>query len=94
MPSDPKVVTTQIIQMVEQYVWKELDDARKYGNRTPLDESGIWSLHRLCAEIYSIGFRDGEFVEAERQRYIAQRAIRSPRAHDATATRDTPHQQD
>jgi hypothetical protein len=68
MPGEPQIVTREVVDMVEEYVYKELSDAEKYDNRTPLDESGIWSLHRLVAKAYMIGWRDGEFLESERSR--------------------------
>lgn len=74
MPANPpQVVTTEVVSLVEEYVWRELNDAEKYENSELLDESGIWSLHRLAAEIYGKGFRDGEFVESERQRRSSYR---------------------
>lgn len=66
-PVEPRVV----VEQVEQYVDEELRDARKYENSTPLDESGVGSLHRLAANIYAIGFADGE--SASRERELARR---------------------
>lgn len=51
-----RILTAEVVQMVEEYVYKELSDAEKYENRSPLDESGIWSLHALAAEIYAAAF--------------------------------------
>ena len=62
---------TDICQMVETYVYKELDDARKFDNSEPLDESGIWSLHQLARRIYARGVEDG--VRQEQTRTNAQR---------------------
>lgn len=63
-----RVVTQAVVQQVEEYIYSELSDAAKYENRTPLDESGIWSLHALAARIYQLGFDDGERIESERAR--------------------------
>lgn len=64
--SDPRIEPQDIIQMVESYVGKELNDAEKYTNREPFDDSGVWSLHALAAKIYARGFEDGERAERER----------------------------
>ena len=66
--SDAIPVPEKVVQDVEQYIYDELASASKYANRTPLDESGIWSLHRLAARIYQLGFDAGERIEAERGR--------------------------
>ncbi len=71
--TDAIPVTQQVAQAVEEYVDSELSDAAKYENRTPLDESGIRSLHRLAARIYQMGYDAGERVESERNRYGARR---------------------
>lgn len=68
-PPEPATVAS----MVEQYVYGELADAEKYDNRTPLDESGIYSLHRLAAEIYAVGWRDGDAAGSEREHKAARR---------------------
>lgn len=64
--SDPRIEPQDIIQMVESYVGKELNDAEKFVNREPFDNSGVWSLHALAARIYARGFEDGEQAESER----------------------------
>ena len=46
----------EIVQLVEGYVGKELRDAEQYDNRTPLDSSGVYSLHLLAAEIYAVAW--------------------------------------
>ena len=66
-------VPTEVIRAVEEYVYSELSDAEKYDNSSPLDESGIWSLHRLAACIYQMGFAAGELAESERQHHVHQR---------------------
>lgn len=69
-----RVVTQAVVQQVEEYIYSELSDE----NRTPLDESVIWSLHALAAGIYQLGFDDGERVESARAR--AQRLRERDRA--------------
>ena len=49
-----------IVDLVEDYIRRELAEVEKYSNRTPLDDSGIYSLHRLAAAIYAEGFQAGE----------------------------------
>lgn len=66
MPATP--VSSDVVQSVEQYVYRELADAKKYDNRAPLDESGIFSLHRLVAEAYARGWDDGERVAVQKER--------------------------
>lgn len=62
-----------VVQAVDRYVRNELHDARHYDNRSPLDESGVYSLHLLAAEIYALAWdeatRAAEFrVNAMRTR--------------------------
>lgn len=77
-PRAPRIVSGAVAQLVEEYVSSELSDKAKYDNRTPLDESGIWSLHTLAATIYALAFNDGARVEATRnhaERMRAQEAV-------------------
>lgn len=62
-------VPVSVVATVEDYVERELADAKQYTNRSPLDESGIWTLHRLAAAIYQMGFDDGLTVQAERSHH-------------------------
>ena len=66
---EPKVIA----DLVEAFVNDEHDDVRKYTNRTPLDESSVWTLHQLAAEIYGLGFLDGARTEEARQQGRRQR---------------------
>lgn len=68
MATESNVEPYPVVQLVEQYVDDELQQARKYDNRTPLDESGVYSLHCLAAKIYSAGYMDGGNALAERAR--------------------------
>lgn len=68
------IETQDVAQRVEWYVDGELRDAEKYTNRTPLDDSGVYSLHRLAAEVYALGWREGfraadEHARGRRQRH-------------------------
>jgi hypothetical protein len=71
-------VPADLVAEVERYVDGELADARKYDNREPLDDSGVWSLHRLIASAYQRGYDDGQrSADAEfrgRQQRAADRA--------------------
>lgn len=67
----------EIVDLVEDYVRRELADVEKYSNRTPLDDSGIYSLHRLAAAIYADGFQAGEQAAEIRavQRLLRMKAV-------------------
>lgn len=66
-------VPADMVREVESYVTDELAAAEQYDNRNPLDESGVWSLHRMVARVYARGFNDGSIVEAERAHGQARR---------------------
>lgn len=72
MKIEPNIVTREIVEMVDEYAQSEIADAAKYANSEPLDESGIFSLHRLAARIYAHGFHDGE--TAAQTRALGERA--------------------
>lgn len=72
--SDARILPAQLVQAVEMWVDRELDAAEKYDNREPLDESGIFSLHRLAAEVYAAGFEDGDRAATERHHGERRRA--------------------
>lgn len=73
MSDEARISPASVVQAAEDYVESELTDAARYDNRTPLDESGIWSLHRLAAAIYAIGWADGERASVTRLRAAQQR---------------------
>jgi hypothetical protein len=62
-----------IAEMVESFVDSEHEDDRKYENRTPLDESGVWTLHQLAGRIYAAGFDEGSRTTEVRGRGRRQR---------------------
>jgi len=66
---EPKAV----VDLVEEFVDDEHRDAGKWANRTPLDESGVFALHRMAADIYAAGFEEGERTEEARGRGRRQR---------------------
>lgn len=66
--NDNAIEPQQVIQLVEDYVRKELDSAERYENSTPLDSSGVWSLHQLARDVYALGVKDGTQQEAARGR--------------------------
>ena len=70
MKTEPHIVTPEVVRLVDEYVSAELADAKKYSNSTPLDESGVFSLHRLAAEIYAHGYSDGSSVEMVRHQGV------------------------
>lgn len=77
-----RIEPASVVQMVEEYAYKELSDAEKYDNREPLDESGIYSLHMLAAQVYAAGFEDGERAATQRESNSRQR-LRDQRSRDA-----------
>lgn len=68
MPAEHIVVPREVAEAVERYVARELADQRKYENRSPLDEAGVYELHVLGAMIYAAGFNDGDRVAEVRAR--------------------------
>jgi hypothetical protein len=74
----------RIAALVEDYVDRAHDHAAKYDNSTPLDESGVWSLHELAATIYEAGFADGAAVQGIREQGLRQRR-RDAEARDKAA---------
>lgn len=57
---------TNIIQTVDMWIDKQLNDAAKYDNCELLDSSSCWSLHQLARTIYAHGVADGAMQERER----------------------------
>lgn len=62
----------QVIERVEYYVRRELNDFEQYENRKPFDESGVWSLHQLARDVYALGVADG--CNQEMLRFSGQQA--------------------
>lgn len=58
-------VPLSIVQRVVGYVRSERNDAEKYDNRTPLDDSGVYSLHALTQQVYAEGWEAGYFAALE-----------------------------
>jgi hypothetical protein len=75
MVIEPKAIA----ELVEDYVSDEYADVRKFDNRALLDESGIWTLHQMAADIYAAGFRDGAFTEETCDRGKRQRKFDAAR---------------
>lgn len=71
--SEHRIEPQEVIDLVEDYVMSELSNAEKYSNRKPLDESGIFDLHRLAAEIYAAGWKAGDFAAATREARVQAR---------------------
>lgn len=76
-----------VVNLVDQFIDKELTDAEKYDSRTPLDDSGAWSLHRIAAQIYAMGYADGDMSAAEQ----ARAAYRRSREASTTPTNGDDH---
>lgn len=69
--SDNMIEPPNVIHLVDHYIDQEVRDAERYENRTPLDDSGAWSLHQLARDIYALGVADG--AEQARARAGSQR---------------------
>lgn len=54
------IVTPEVVALVDEHVRSEVDQARKYDNREPLDESGIFALHLLAAQVFAKGYELGQ----------------------------------
>jgi len=67
------VEPSEIADLIESYVNDTHDKASRFDNSTPLDESGIWTLHRLAADIYALGFLAGSRAEDTRWRGVVRR---------------------
>ena len=72
----PQIEPREVVELVDSYVDEELHDRQKYTNREPLDESGVYSLHLLAADIYALGYSAGEQAEGARARNRQRRADR------------------
>jgi hypothetical protein len=79
MTVEPKAIA----DLVEEFVNDEHRDAGKWENRTPLDESGVFSLHRMAADIYAAGFEEGLRTSEARERGTRQREFDADRAAKA-----------
>lgn len=66
--SESIIEPREVAEAVERYVDSELADARKFENRRPLDDGGVWELHRLAAKVFALGFEAGEQVGEIRAR--------------------------
>lgn len=62
-----------IVTAVDMYVDSELRDAGRYSNRRPLDESGIYRLHVLAAQIYATAWDDATRAAESRRSARRQR---------------------
>ena len=66
--SESIIEPREVAEAVERYVAEELANVAKYENRKPLDDSAVWSLHRLAANLFALGFEAGEQVAEVRAR--------------------------
>lgn len=69
MSVEPK----EIAALIEAFVSDEHASVRKYENRELLDESSVWTLHQLAADIYEAGFDEGTRTHEARERGRRQR---------------------
>lgn len=73
MSRDHIIEPTDIVELVEHHIDGERADVRNYDNREFLDESGVFGLHRLAADIYARGYEAGERSERLRAQGRAAR---------------------
>lgn len=59
---DSRILPREAVDSIEAYVDKQLRDAKQYSNSELLDESGVFSLYRLAAGIYALGYEHGEVI--------------------------------
>ena len=64
-----------VIQLIESFVDRTLNDAAKYESSKPLDESNVYSLHDVAAEIYALGYHDGCMAQAVRDQRQRNRGV-------------------
>lgn len=64
--TEQRVEPAEVIDLVEDYVRRALNSAEQYSNSQPLDESGVYDLHRLAARVYAMGWAAGETAQQRR----------------------------
>ena len=64
--SEVSIEPLEVVRDVEMWVERELQDLRKYQNREPMDEGAIYGIHRLAADAYARGYKDGRNAEIAR----------------------------
>ena len=67
------IVTPDVVNQVDEYIRTETDQVQKYDNRAPFDESGIFSLHLLAAQIFAKGYELGQLSAEARHHGQYQR---------------------
>lgn len=73
----PQIEPREVVELVDSYVDSALNANAKFTNSQPLDESGVYDLHRLAAHIYALGYSAGEQTEAARARARQYRVTRT-----------------
>lgn len=63
----PRVEPSDVVEAVEQWITHALNASAKYSNHELLGADDAFTLHRLAAEVYAIGWEHGERAEARRQ---------------------------
>lgn len=84
MSNEPTYLPRDLIEDVDRWVVKRLSDAAKYDNTEPLDENGVFTLHRLAASIYASAYAEGVAHEAARQWNRRSRERDAARLADTT----------
>lgn len=68
--TDMHPVPIDVVRSVRDFVRKARKDAEQYDNVELLDDSQVYSLHRLAAEVYAAGWSAGHYVGSEEARDI------------------------
>lgn len=68
--SDMSPVPIDVTRSVREFVRKARKSAEQYDNVELLDDSQVYSLHRLVADAYAAGWSAGHWVGSEEAREI------------------------
>ncbi|QPZ39715.1 hypothetical protein [Paramicrobacterium chengjingii] len=80
----PTPVPIEVVEIIDRFIEREHDAARKFTNREVLDESGAYSLHEAASSVYARAYHDGRMAERARTNGERQRARDTERANEET----------
>lgn len=73
-----------VVRLVDQYVSKMHADAERASNVELLDDSQVYELHLLAADIYGCGYADGRRSADARHDGVMQRLFGKGKANRAS----------